>query len=123
MILKVAHNVSTETADHASRFVLLTGLEIEPFSSKIRSDLVCDTWAVAAESDDPADLLLTISVLVSGTALATILPGAKECICDYGLCAVLKLDQDPNEIEMYLEQFAYCECRDVRIESQDNSLA
>lgn len=107
LILDVGAKIRRENGSRASRMVMLTGLDLNPFSSRIRSDLICDTWAVAAKTDDPRRMIASIPDLVEETLLSEVIPAAKEVICYYGLCALVKLDRGSAEIEAYLTKYIY----------------
>ncbi len=106
LILDCAYNLRERNGTRVSRVVLYNGIELVPFSSKIRSDLICDTWTVAAE-DDNKQLLEPIPDWIMETNLFGLLPAAKENICYYGLCAMVVLNYHPDEIEEYLKEFIY----------------
>jgi len=106
LILNTAASCRDINGSAVSRQLLLTGLDLIPFSSKIRSDLICDTWAVAAETNDP-ELLRSIPEWVMETTLSTLLKRARENICYYGLCAMVKAGFDTDDVEAYLRDFVY----------------
>lgn len=106
LILDTAFNLRERNGSRASSTVLLNGIELVPFSSKIRSDLICDTWAVAAEVDN-LDLLRPIPEWVMETTLSELVPSAKEVICYYGFCAMVLLKNDIEDVEPYLNDFVY----------------
>jgi hypothetical protein len=120
MLLDVAYKLRETNGNKASRTVLSTGLGLIPFSSKIRSDLICDTWAIAAEMNDPSMLEL-IPSLVMETTLTELIHAAKEVICYYGLCSMVLLDYAPEEIENYLNEFIYpnVELRSLKVKIKD----
>lgn len=107
LILDTAANMREKNGNNESRIVLHTGLKLLPFSSKIRSDLVCDSWAVISEYETENQLLDDIIDLASETYLDGILPDAKEVICYYGFCAMVLRESSYEEIESYLEEFVY----------------
>lgn len=105
LILDSASIVRERNGNGASRTILLNGIDLVPFSSKIRSDLICDTWAVAADAND-LDLLKPIPEWVREATLTELIPQAAEVICYYGLCAVVMLE-DEEEIEGFITEFVY----------------
>ncbi|CAN5819987.1 hypothetical protein BH20ACI4_BH20ACI4_17790 [soil metagenome] len=111
MILDVAANIRIKNGNNVSRIVLNSGLDLIPFSSKIRSDLICDNWAVMSEygieNQLLEQLLEQIIELSSETYLESILPDAKEIICYYGFCAMVLNNESVNDIENYLQEFVY----------------
>jgi len=107
LFLDAAYYLREKNGSWVSRTVLLNGLGIVPFSSKIRSDLVCETWTVAAEVDN-RKMIEPIPGWVMETTLSELLPNAREIICYYGLCAlVLHEDLKDDEVAAYLEEFIY----------------
>ena len=106
LFLDSAFYLREKNGNLVSRTVLLNGLGIVPFSSKIRSDLVCDSWAVAAEVNDPK-LIEPIPGWVMEATLSELMPAAKENICYYGLCATVLLEKDENEVMAFLEEFVF----------------
>lgn len=107
LILDVAASLRLKNGNNLSRIALKTGLQLIPFSSKIRSDLVCDTWAVISENESVNYLLEEVVDLASETYLENLLPDAKEVVCYYGFCAMVLLSSDYEEIESYLQEFVY----------------
>ncbi|HMS42794.1 MAG TPA: hypothetical protein PKE69_21370 [Pyrinomonadaceae bacterium] len=107
LILDVAASVRVKNGNTLSRIVLKTGLNLIPFSSKIRSDLVCDTWAVISENESHSYLFDEIIELASETYLESLLPDAKEVVCYYKLCAMVLSEESIVDIEMYLKEFIY----------------
>jgi hypothetical protein len=108
LILDVAANMRVKNGNNLSRIVLKTGLTLVPFSSRIRSDLVCDTWSVISENEENNYYLLNeIIELASETYLETLLPDAKEVVCYYRLCAMVLSEESVEDIEMYLKEFIY----------------
>ncbi len=83
----------------------MNGIDLVPFSSQIRSDLICDTGSVA-EQDDNRELLRPIPEWVRETTLTELIPPAPEIICYYGLCALV-LVRENEEIEGFLTDFIY----------------
>lgn len=106
LLLDVAAKARSTNGSVPSRTMLRTALKLMPFSSKIRSDLVCDSWVVACESDSPEEVLTEIVELVEETNLDGIDPQAKEVICYYGFCAKIFLG-DWDNIEHFLENYVY----------------
>jgi hypothetical protein len=87
MVLDVAASLREEVGNSASRIVLEVGKGLIPTSAKIKSDLVCDLWAVIADGDGEDDWFNKIIDLVAETNLDEIHPDAREIICYYGsLC-------------------------------------
>lgn len=107
MILDGAASMRDKNGNNASRVVLHTGLKLLPFSSKIRSDLICDSWALISEHKSENQLLDEIIDLASETYLDSLLPDAKEVICYYGFCAMVLRGSSYEETEAYLNEFVY----------------
>lgn len=106
MILDVAQNVREKNGNNASRIILEVGNNLMPQSSKIKSDLVCDLWAVVSEQKDNRELLNEIITLIHKIDLSEIHSDAKEIVCYYGLCALVFLS-DNSGISDYLPEFVY----------------
>lgn len=106
LVLDSAYNLRERNGSRVSRVVLYNGIELVPFSSKIRSDLICDTWIVAGEQND-LQMLEPVPAWVMEMTFSEILPLAKENTCYYGLCAMVLLGYDGDEIEAYLDEFVY----------------
>lgn len=121
MLLDVAFKLREANGHDVSRIALLTALELIPFSSKIRSDLICDTWAVASETDDRS-ILKPVPDLVMETTLNVLIHDAKEVICYYGLCAMILLHYDEKEIDGYLKDFVYPNIQLRRLKERIKSL-
>jgi hypothetical protein len=51
MILNIASNIRTEHGNTPSSQILESGLQLTPDSSKIKSDLICDLWEMAATDE------------------------------------------------------------------------
>lgn len=120
MLLDVAYKLRETNGNGASRTVLLTSLGLIPFSSKIRSDLICDSWAVAAEMND-LSILKPIPSLVMEATLTELIHDAKGVVCYYGLCAMVLLDYEADEIENYLNEFIYpnVELKSLKVKIKD----
>jgi hypothetical protein len=84
---------------------LQNGIPI-PSSAKIRSDLVCDLWAVISDGDGEDDWFNKIIDLVAETNLEEIHPDAREIICYYGFCAMV-LQGRADGIPAYLSKRVY----------------
>ena len=106
MILDVAYNVREKNGNGASRIILEVGNNLIPQSSKIKSDLVFDLWAVISEQKENRELLNKIITLIHKIDLSDINPNAKEIVCYYGLCALVLLN-DNSGISEYLQKFVY----------------
>jgi len=106
MILDVAYNVREKNGNGASRIILEVGNNLMPQSSKIKSDLVCDLWAVISEQEENRELLKEIITLIQQIDLSDIHPDAKEIICYYGVCALVFLNDDSGVSE-YLPKYVY----------------
>jgi hypothetical protein len=107
LILDVAAGMREKNGSEVSRIVLHTGLKLFPFSSKVRSDLICDTWNVLSQYGNDEVLLNDVVDLTSETYLKDVLPDAKEVICYYGLCALVLNNAEVDEITSYLQEFVY----------------
>lgn len=121
MILNIAANVREKNGNNVSRIILHTGLKLLPFSSAIRSDLICDSWATISEYGTENHLLNEVIDLASETYLDGILPDAKEIICYYGFCAIVLQGSTEVEVEYYLKEFVYpnVKMRSLKIKIRD----
>jgi len=106
MILDVASSVREKNGNTASRKILEVGIGLIPQSSKIKSDLICDLWAVISEHEERTDLFKEIITLVHEIDLSDIYSDAKEIICYYGFCALIFMN-DNEGISEYLPEFVY----------------
>jgi hypothetical protein len=106
MVLDVAAGLRKEIGSVGSRIILEVGKNLIPASAKIKSDLICDSWAVVAENEGQNQLFDEIIDLVAETNLEEIRPDAKEIICYYGLCAIV-LQGRWDEISAYLSKHVY----------------
>lgn len=106
MILEVAFSMREKNWNSASRIVLEVGNDLIPQSSEIKSDLVGDLWAIAAEFGEEDSLFEEILKLVAQTNLAEIDPDTKEIICYYGLCSLVFLGKE-KDIPNYLSEYIY----------------
>lgn len=106
MILDIAYSIKEKNGSRASRIVLEVGNDLIPQSSKIKSDLICDLWAVIVVSGKESILFEEIIKLVKNIDLEEIHSDAKEVVCFYGLCALVFLGKD-EEIISYLEEYVY----------------
>ena len=106
MILDVAPDLRETNGSDTSRIVLEVGAELIPTSSKIKSDLICDLWAMVSDSEEESSLLEEIVDLVQKTTLNEVNSYAKELICYYGLCAMVFLDRE-DEIDSYLSEYVF----------------
>ena len=106
MILDVAYSVREINGSSASRIVLEVGNDLMPQSSKIKSDLICDLWAVIVERGKENSLYEEIISLVKKIEFDQIHPDAKEIVCFYGLCALVFLG-DQEGITAYLSEYVY----------------
>lgn len=105
MILDVAYKIREKNGNKASHIVLKVGSKLIPESSKIKSDLICDIWAVASLGDNEKNLLQELTKIVEQTKLDEIHSDAKEVICYYGFCAMVLLEC--ADLVNYLEKFIY----------------
>jgi len=106
MVLDVAYNVREINGNGASRIVLEVGDDLIPHSSKIKSDLICDLWAVISEHGKQKELFEEIMRLVDQIDLSEIHLDAKEIVCYYGLCAMVFLKME-DDISNYLQRYIY----------------
>ena len=106
MILDVAGDIGEKHGPGANRIVLEVGNDLVPNSSKIKSDLICATWAVIAEREKVTDLFERIIILVKEIDFEHIHSDAKEVVCFYGLCAMVFLDNEDG-ITSYLSEYIY----------------
>ena len=106
MILDVASMAREEIGSNVSYKILRTGGNLIPNSSKIKSDLIMDTWIYVSDYDNDYDELEKIVPLIKQLDLQTILPDVKELICYYGLCSLVLLE-DEAEINAFLEEYVY----------------
>ena len=106
MVLDVAYSVREKNGNGASRTILNVGDNLVPKSSRIKSDLICDLWAIISEHGEKSDLFEEITRLVNQIDLAEINSDAKEIVCYYGLCAMVFLKKE-NDISNYLQKYTY----------------
>ena len=106
MILDIASSVREKNGNTASRIILEAGNGLIPQSSKIKSDLICDLWAVISEHEVGTDLFKKIITLIHEIDLSDIYPDAREIVCYYGLCALFFMNDDDG-ISEYLPEFVY----------------
>jgi len=106
MILDIAYGVREKNGNGASRIVLETGNNLIPQSSRIKSDLICDLWAVISEHGEKIELFEEIIRLVDKIDFAEIHSDAKEIVCYYGLCSMVFLKNE-NDIANYLPKYIY----------------
>ncbi|MBF0377341.1 MAG: hypothetical protein HQK72_07635 [Desulfamplus sp.] len=106
MILDIAYDVREKNGNTASHIILKVGNNLMPESSKIKSDLICDLWAVISSGSCEDDLLEDVLELVKCTNLDQIHPLAKEIICYYGFCAMM-LKGQVDLIDTYLKHYIY----------------
>jgi hypothetical protein len=107
MILDVAYSLREKNGHGASRIVLKVGNDLIPQSSKIKSDLICDLWAVVAErGEESNDIFEEIISLVPQIDFDQIHSDAKEIVCYYGLCAMVFLESEDG-ITSYLSKYVY----------------
>ena len=106
MILDIAYSIREKNGNSASRHVLEVGNNLIPESSKIKSDLICDLWAVVAERGKGNGLYEEIINLVKKIDFEQLLYNAKEVVCFYGLCAMVFLGNEEG-ISSYLPEYVY----------------
>ncbi len=106
MSLDVASNVREVNGNAASRIMLEGGNILVPESSKIKSDLICDLWAVLSENGRDVELLEEVVNLLSKIDLIEIHSSAREVVCYYGFCALALLDR-AEELYYFLEDYIY----------------
>lgn len=106
MILEVAFSMREKNWNSASRIVLEVGSGLIPESSEIKSDLIGDLWAIAAEFGEEDSLFEEIMSLIVQVNLDEIDPDAKEIICYYGLCSLVFLGR-VSDIPAYLAEYIY----------------
>src|SRR3989338_1561520 len=106
MILEVAFSLREKNWNNASRVVLEVGNGLIPESSEIKSDLIGDLWAIAAEFGEEESLFEEIISLVAQADFDEIDTDAKEIICYYGLCSLVFLGKK-NDISGSLAEYIY----------------
>ena len=106
MILEVAFSMREQNWNHASRIVLEVGNGLIPESAEVKSDLIGDLWAIAAEFGEEESLFEEIISLVAQTDLDEINADAREITCYYGLCALVFLGRE-SDIPGYLDEYIY----------------
>ena len=121
MILDVAYNIRERHGNSASLTVLEVGRELIPQSSKIKSDLVCDLWALLTVTNEGEDILEEIVYLVPQIELDDIHSDAKEIVCYYGLCSIVLLGMEES-IPLYLEEYIYPNVAMGQLKSRINAL-
>ena len=98
MVLDIAYSVRGKNGNGASRIVLEVGNSLIPQSSKIKSDLICDLWAVISEKEENNDLFKEIITLIYQMDFSEIHSDAKEIVCYYGLCALVFTNDERRNI-------------------------
>ncbi len=109
MILNVAYDTREKVGRLPSCKILETGTRLIPDSSKIKSDLIGDLWALLSseELEDIRNYYSTkILSLVYQINMADILPQMREIIPYLGLESLIILKQY-DKVENYLEEFVY----------------
>lgn len=109
MVLDVAYDVRRKNGSEASFIILQVGHQLIPGSSKIMSDLICDTWAFAAGTDSKETRdqeLQRIVDLIYRIRMDDISPDAQEIIAYYGFSALVILGLD-DKVSEYLHTFIY----------------
>ncbi|WP_028585219.1 hypothetical protein [Desulfogranum mediterraneum] len=109
MILDVACSVRENNGHRASRIILEVGNTLAGQSAKIKSDLIFDLWALAAEPAEHAKEAARfeqISRLVEQIDLTAIQAAGREIVCYYGLCALVLL-RDQEAVDRYLPRYIY----------------
>ena len=109
MVLDIAYDVRDKNGSNASFIILQVGHELIPDSSKIMSDLICDTWAfVASEnSKEIRDIeLQRIVNLIYRIRMNDVSPNAREIIAYFGLSALVILCFQ-DKVSEYLNAFIY----------------
>lgn len=106
VILNVSASIREENGNSASRIVLEVGADLLPQSSKIKSDLIADLWAILAESGSDVVLLKEVAAIIPEINLNDIHPNMKEIVCYYGLCSLVLL-KDEQGVKKYLPQYFY----------------
>jgi hypothetical protein len=106
MILDVAFGMRVRNWNGASRIVLEVGVELVPESSEIKSDLINDLWAIAAEFGQEESLFEEIMSLLKKINLDEISPDAREIICYYGLCSLIFLGRE-SDVPAYINDYIY----------------
>ncbi len=109
MILDVAYDTREKAGRLPSCKILETGTWLIPDSSKIKSDLIGDLWALlsSGELEDIRNYYSTkILSLVYQINMADILPQMREIIPYLGLESLIILKQY-DKVKNYLEEFVY----------------
>ena len=106
MILDVAFGMREKNWNGASRIVLEVGTELIPESSEIRSDLINDLWAIAAEFGEEDSLFEEILNLLARIELDKLNLDAREIVCYYGLCSLVFLGRG-SDIPAFLSEYIY----------------
>jgi len=106
MVLDIAYSIREKNGNVASRIILEVGNNLIPQSSKIKSDLICDLWAVISEQEENNNLFNEIMSLIHEMDFSVIHSDAKEIICYYGLCALVFM-KDEDGISKYLPEYIY----------------
>jgi len=121
MILDVASMARRDIGNNVSYKILKTGVNLIPNSSKIKSDLIMDTWIYASDYDNDYKELERIVPLIKQVDLQTILPDAKELICYYGICSLVFLE-DEGEIYTFLEEYVYPNVNHLKLKENIKNL-
>ena len=109
LILSVAANARSKNGHAVSYTMLLTGVELLPKSSHIKSDLICDTWEILAgehEIEFYEEGLHKIIDLIHQINMDEVLPQAREMIAYFGFTALMILGLE-DKVDAYLHHFIY----------------
>jgi len=104
MILDVAYSIRESNGGSVSSKVLTVGMSLIPESSKIKSDLICDFWAIIKNKYRDDHLFNDILELIDEIDFDNIIPEAKEQICFYGFCASLFLNRS-KEMSIFMSDY------------------
>ena len=109
MILSIAANARSKNGHAVSYSMLLTGVELLPNSSKIKSDLISDIWMILSDAnarDFTEEGLHKIVDLINKINMEDVIPGAREMIAYFGFTALMLLGLE-DKVKDYLHQFIY----------------
>ena len=107
MILDVAYDLREKNGNDVSRIVLEVGLHLMPQSSKIKSDLICDLWAIISDQGAINNILFDqIDALIKEIDIDAVHSDAKEIVSYYGLCSLV-LGKKRKKIHDYMQKYIY----------------
>ncbi|MHB8135430.1 MAG: hypothetical protein ACYDH1_14555 [Anaerolineaceae bacterium] len=117
LILSVAASARSKNGHAVSYSMLLTGNELLPDSSQIKSDLISDIWMILSEANNRdfyEEGLRKIVDLIYQVKMEDVIPGAREMIAYFGFTALMLLGME-EQVKEYLHQFIYPYVENVQL--------